>query len=125
MLRIKLLQLEVGGMPLAITHHHDRNLILARAARFAHSAPFAGCSWQLALTLKGLQKERLIDLNNARLMCSMVLGRAGQEAMAPEKSGVLANATSLGCLAHTQTVDQCLGVVFPALGIVQASKTTA
>ncbi|MCY1557630.1 hypothetical protein D9M68_944970 [compost metagenome] len=68
MLCIQLLQLEVCGMPLTITNHHDRDLIPACAARFAHAAPFAWCSWQLALTFEGLQKERLIDLNDSRFM---------------------------------------------------------
>src|SRR3989338_3291754 len=119
MLCIELFQLEVCGMPLAITHHHDRNLILA------HAAPFAGGSWQLALPLEGLQKKRLIDLNNARFMCCMVLGRAGQEAVAPEKSCVLADAAPFGSLAHAQAVNQRLGIVFPAFGIVQTSKAAA
>lgn len=68
MLCIQLLQFEVCGMPLTITHHHDRNLIPACAARFAYAAPFARCPWQLALALEGLQKERLIDLNNSCFM---------------------------------------------------------
>jgi hypothetical protein len=105
MLCIQLLQFEVRGMPLAITYHHDRNLILACAARFAHSTSLAWRSWQLALTLEGLQKERFINLNDSRFMCCMVLGRAGQEAMSPEKSCVLADAASLGGLAHTKAVN--------------------
>ncbi len=113
MLSIQLLKFDVCGMPLAITHHHHRNLILACAARFAHSTSFTGCSWQLALPIKRLQKERLIDFNDAHHMCSMVLGCTSQEAMAPEKGRVLADATSLGCLAHTPTVE------------VQTSKSTA
>src|SRR3989338_3612145 len=43
---------------LAITHHHDRNLILARAARFAHAAPFAGGALgNLRCPLKGSRKN--------------------------------------------------------------------
>lgn len=68
--------------------------------RFADAAPFVGRSWQLALIFEGLQKERFLDFNDSRLMCSMVLGCAGQEAMPPEKGGVLADAASLGGLAH-------------------------
>lgn len=43
-------------MPLTFTHHYDRNLIPTYTARFAHAAPFAWCSWQLALTFVVLRE---------------------------------------------------------------------
>lgn len=74
---VELVQLKVGSVPFAATHHHYRDLIFARSMR-APDTPAPACrpQQQAALSFEGLQEKGLIGFDNATLvLCAEHAGR--------------------------------------------------
>ena len=107
------LQAKVGRLTAAVADHQNGDLIGAGSSGPSDVSASASRSRQAALSLERFKEEGLIGFDNAAFAQGPMLGRLLQKAVAPEKGRVLADATSLGCLAHTPTVE------------VQTSKSTA
>ncbi|MBD5792343.1 hypothetical protein BH823_04450 [Aeromonas hydrophila] len=117
---IQLFQLEVSQVASSVLHHHHRDVIRPCASGTAFAATMASQAGQSALSFERFQKEGLIDLDDTLLPYCLVAGHGLQEAVAPQKGGVFTDPTAQRRLPDSQTVDECLGVVLPALGLAQS-----
>src|SRR5574343_198027 len=120
--RIQLGQLEVCGMSFPIAHHHHWYLIFAGTPGGADATTLAGGARQLALSLEGLQKEGLVDLHHATFVCRLMLSHLAQEAMTPQKGGVLTDPALLGSIANGTPLNQRCAVIEPVLGFAQTGQ---
>ena len=119
---VEFIQFEIGGVSFAVSNHHHRNLVLARPPGCADAAPFTRWPRQVALAFEGFEKEGLIDLDEACFMRITMLGDHAQEAMPPQEGRVLADATALRRGPDTESLDQRLGIVQPAICLARCAR---
>jgi hypothetical protein len=74
------------------------------------------------LSFKRLQEESLINLDDTPFPCRLVIRHGFQEAVTPQEGGVFTDPAADGSLSDGQTVDESLGVVFPALCLAKSGQ---
>ncbi|MNF89546.1 hypothetical protein D3C84_720750 [compost metagenome] len=107
-------------MASSVLHHHHWDVIRSGATGAAFATTAAGRTGQSTLPLERFQEEGFIDLDDTLFPCRLMGCHGFQEAVTPQEGGVFADPAAEGSLSDGKPVDECLGVVLPALGLAQS-----
>jgi hypothetical protein len=105
-----------------VLNHHHRDVIRPCASGTAFAPTVAGRAGQTTLPFKRLQEEGLINLDDTPFPCRLVTRHGFQEAVTPQEGGIFTDSAADGSLSDGQTVDESLGVVFPALCLAKSGQ---
>lgn len=122
---VGLVQLEDGGVPLTVAHHHHGDLVFARSTRGPGAAAHASRPGQATLPLEGLQEKGFIGSGDAALTRIAMPGSGAKKAVPPQEGRVLVDAANPFGLFEREAIDQGLGVGLPAIGFAQMRQGAA
>lgn len=122
---VELVQLEVGGVPFTVAHHHHRDLVFARSTRGPSTAAPASRPRQAALPFERLQEKGFIGFDDAALTRIAMPGNGAKKAVPPQEGRVLVDAANPCGLSEREAINQGLGVGLPAIGFAQMRQGAA
>jgi hypothetical protein len=114
-LGVHLFQLKIRMMASTVLHHHHRDVIRPGSPGSSFTTAMPCRTRQSPLPLERFEEEGLVDLNDALFPCGLMGGHRTQEAVAPEEGSVFADPATQSGPTDSQSFNEGLRVVFPAL----------
>ena len=105
-----------------VLNHHHRDVIWPGSTSSTFTTAMTWWTRQSPLPLERFKEEGLINLNDALFPGGLMGCHRAQEAVTPEERGVFADPTAPRSLADSQSFDEGLRVVFPALCFTQSGQ---
>lgn len=102
-----------------VLYHHHRDVIRPGSTSSTFTTTMPCQTRQSPLPLERFKEEGPINLNDALLPGGLMGCHRAQEAVTPEERGVFADPTAPCGLADSQSFDEGLRIVFPALRFTQ------